>query len=134
MTRKATRPRSLQASETSEHIAVADWLRAHRVIFIHCPNERVRRGPVGPWIGHLKKLERMGVAKGFPDFLIFDRPPELPQFVGATLELKVKGRKPGAAQDAWLSTLGDHGWIIAVANGAGAAIKVLEAWGYGNRR
>jgi hypothetical protein len=53
-------------SETDEHIVVADWLRANGIFFLHVPNEAKRsRG------GHML-LERMGLLKGAPDFLIFD--------------------------------------------------------------
>ena len=65
--------------ESDVSIALADWLRAHRITFVHIPNGELRpakenkKGERYSIIG--QKLLKMGVQPDFPDYLILQPPP-----------------------------------------------------------
>ena len=110
-------------NEDHEHIIVADWLNAKGIMFIHTPNEGRRSWATG------KKLKRMGMRKGVPDFLIFDKPMVFAP--GAALELKaLDGARPSEEQLGFLDRLDERGWLIHWCRGADAAIEWLESLGY----
>lgn len=112
-------------NEDHEHIIVADWLNAKGIMFIHTPNEGRRSWATG------KKLKRMGMKKGVPDFLIFDPPSTLGLMAGTALELKaLDGNKPSPEQLEFLYGLDKRGWLTGWCRGADAAIKWLEGLGY----
>lgn len=112
-------------NEDHEHIIVADWLNAKGIMFIHTPNEGRRSWATG------KKLKRMGMKKGVPDFLIFDAPKGWPSLSGVAIELKaLDGSKPSAEQLSFLSGLNLRGWRVHWCRGADAAIEWLESLGY----
>ena len=115
-------------AEDHEHITVAHWLTLHGVFFIHVPNEGKRSWATG------KKLKRMGMKKGVVDFLIFDPPPnrETVSSIGTVMELKaLDGKKPTDAQIDFMSEMETRGYAIGCFFGSDAAIKWLEALGYG---
>ena len=113
-------------TEDIEQITVADWLRAKKILFHHGNRKGQRK------VQHIMKEARLGSSKGFPDLLIFDRPPLYPSCSGIAIEMKrVKGGKLDPAQGLWLNSLAERGWIIHVAKGANDAIRFLEGLGYG---
>jgi hypothetical protein len=82
----------------------------------------------------------MGASKGFPDFLIFDIPPQrvllewgFSDCVGLALEIKrpVRGSRPTKDQLEWLAKLAKRGWLVRVDWGADEALRALQALGYG---
>jgi hypothetical protein len=86
--------------------------------FHHSPNETYTTSYAA-----LAKNKRMGVSKGFPDFLIV-----LPTGL-AFIELKrVKGGVVAAEQEQWLEALSVHTDKCAVCYGAKHAIQTLELW------
>jgi hypothetical protein len=131
--------------ESDVAIALADWMRARRIKFIHIPNGELR-----PWkkdkkgrrystIG--KKLARMGVQADFPDYLIFTPPPNLLGFCCAAFELKRIGERLREGQKEWLRFLqvlhfaiptDAHGVPRELA-GYDDAVRQLQLWGYGRR-
>ena len=110
-------------TETQEAIALARWMRARGLVFIHVPNEgrrSVRQGAL---------LRSIGVTAGVADYVIFSRAAKAPY--GAVLELKRRvGGRPSAEQLAWLDTMAGLGWASAVCKGAREAVGFLEALGY----
>ena len=113
-------------TEDVEQIAVADWLRAHKVCFHHANRKGQRK------VQHIVKEARLGSSKGFPDLLIFDPPPRKLGYVGVAIEMKrVRGSIVAAEQREWLLALGNRGWYAEVCKGATEAIKTLESLGYG---
>lgn len=80
------------------------------VLYFHSPNEALYRetGPSagneaedrqarGKALHYAQVLLGLGVLPGFPDLVVLERPPLLPQYVGLALE--VKSRKGGASED-----------------------------------
>lgn len=116
-------------TELEEHLLVAQWLRSNGIYFHHSPNEAKRS--VQQWV----MLERMGMIKGWPDFII----PGIPN-IG--LELKrarkpsvrggsfkgtmVAGGKVSPEQMECLRRLSELGWHTHIAYGAADAIQWLE--------
>lgn len=115
-------------TEDDEQRAVVQWLEVHRVEFAHVPNG-----------GYRTRVEAaifrgLGVKRGVPDLIIFDRPPALPGAPAAAIEMKRrKGGVVSPEQREWLEKLRQRGWAVAVCEGADQAIRVLEEWGYGRR-
>ena len=112
------------SNEDAEHIVVAEYLDALGVRWFHCPNGGHRFPSVG------RKLRKMGVKPGVPDFIIVDPPPGIPDAVGVAVELKANGGRVTKAQREWLDDLQDRRWLAMVAIGAGDAISKLAACGY----
>lgn len=109
--------------EAHEHVAVAQWLTVNQIFFTHAPNGEWRHKATA------RKLKRMGVRAGCPDFLIFDRNR---QGRPTALELKaLDGRTPSEDQKTFLDALQRLGWSVSWQRGADAAIKWLEEVGYG---
>lgn len=112
-------------SEESESYTLAFWLRIHKILFCHIPNEGKRSPRAG------KRLKRMGLIAGAPDYLIFNPPPNS-RNCGVAIELKrVKGSEATEAQSVFLGQLRANGWLSYVCYGADHAIRVLEDLGYG---
>lgn len=94
------------ASETAQHIKLAEWLRHNKILFLHVPNEGERS------IGTAVTLKRMGLSPGAPDILIFDTPDD--RYNGVAIELKVDGKKPSKEQRTWIRDLRQRGWAAEV--------------------
>ena len=82
-----------------------------------------------------------GMEPGEPDLRIYDRPPNMPQYVGMAIEMKAasrarkttRGMKWGVAephQRERLQMLEDRGWWCVVCCGREQAIDELKACGY----
>jgi len=120
----ATIGEALGVREDGEHVVVADFLRLLGVRWLHCPNGGKRD------IVTARKLQKMGVSPGVPDFLITAPAPAFPRARGIAIELKAPGGRVSAAQREWLDGLEADGWRAFVAMGAGDAIERIKACGY----
>lgn len=121
-----TRWNSTIPTEDQEQAALVDWLKLHNILFAHVPNGGARDKVTGAI------LKRLGVSKGCPDILIFDRPPKAPECAGVAIELKrQKGGRVTPEQTAWLEHLKARGWAVAVCRGAMEAIRFLQELGFG---
>jgi len=89
-------------------MAVSDYLKYQypKVLFCHIANERKTSPARGA------KFKRMGVRKGMPDFLIFNRGGGL--FIGLAIELKIRPNKITPSQQEVLGQLYDAGWFTRV--------------------
>jgi hypothetical protein len=111
--------------EDVEHMAVARYLNLLGVLWVHVPNEGKRSKAAGA------RLKAMGMRPGFPDFLIFDRPPNHSGINGVAIELKrVKGGKVSPEQRECLDELLQRGWMAMVKEGANEAIEMLRTLGW----
>lgn len=125
-------------AEGLDQYNTAEWLRLHRIKFIHIPNERKS----SPQEGLMMKL--LGLEPGASDLLIFTPPPRYPNAPGVAMEMKSKARqkqdgtaRSGAVSEdqiEWLAGMEALGWVTKVAFGADDAINYLTWLGYGARR
>lgn len=108
---------------------MVEWLRLHGICHIAVPNAGKRSFRAA------SRLKAEGLAPGFPDLLIFDRPPLVKEAIGVALEMKrnSKTARLDPLQKWWSGLLTDRGWVSAVAYGATEAIKLLKDCGYGRR-
>jgi hypothetical protein len=111
--------------EYHEHCIVAAWLDANKVFYCHPANGEWRHPATA------RRLKRMGVKAGCPDFLIFKPPPNAPDKVGTAIELKALDGTLSETQRQFLATLNIYRWSFAVCFGARQAIEYLERQGYG---
>jgi hypothetical protein len=128
--------RELIPTEEQEQEALCEWLRLHNITFHHSPNEGMHA------VQYRVKQKALGVSKGFPDVMIFDKPAgewfvdgigSMP-FSGVAIELKRrKGGVTSPEQQQWLSALESRGWVVNVCKGADEAISFLEGLGFGKR-
>ena len=132
---KTSRPRRVAPEanplEESEQLTVVEWLRVHKIRFHASPNGGLRHAVVA------MRMKRLGCSPGFPDIMIFDRPPIVEgglMFVGCAIEMK--RRKEGTVspeQKEWLAALTELGWAAKVCRGCDEAIAYLEYLGYGGK-
>jgi hypothetical protein len=112
--------------EYDECLVLTKWLRRHKIVHVHIPNEGRRSKVTGA------RLRAIGLHSGFPDYLILTPPPRDPRFRGVALEMKRRGKdKPSVKQAAWLALLGGLDWLTMVGHGADEAIAELKSVGYG---
>lgn len=113
------------APEEAEMLVLAQWLDAVGLLWCHPPNE----GMHSPQ--YLRKRAQLGVKRGVPDVIIFDRPPNDPEAHGVAIELKrVHGAVATASQREWIAALADRRWRCAICKGADAAIAFLISLGW----
>lgn len=113
-------------TERQESFALASWLRLHNVLFLHVPNEGLGR----TWQQGFT-LKRMGMSKGAPDYVIFDRGSS--KYRGVAIELKRTIKSTTSPEQLrWLENLREHGWYAIVCFGADHAITELQKLGIGN--
>lgn len=99
-------------------------LRARGVRFFAVPNGGLRDGATSA------KLWREGVQAGVPDLIIVDRPPALPDKVGAALEIKTDTGRLSPDQSVWLQDLEARGWFARMAKGNDGLLRILAGLGY----
>lgn len=112
-------------SETSEHIAVAQYLgRLPWVLWTHPANGGYR------FKSTARMLQRMGASPGCPDILIFTPGP----ISGRPMAIEMKSTARHASvrpeQKSWLARLSAIGWDAFVCRGALVALEKLRAAGY----
>jgi VRR-NUC domain len=108
-------------SEDHESVSFANWLElkisegASIEKFSHLPLE-THTSPI-----QAKRLQRMGVRRGVPDYLIVVKNRIV------FIELKrAHGGQVSPAQTAWLDALGRAGAVVAVCEGASEAKKLIS--------
>jgi hypothetical protein len=111
--------------EKDEHIRLCVWLRHCQVLFLHVPNEGKRS------VQEAMMLQRMGLSKGAPDFIIFDSPD--PKYKGVAIELKVQGGRASKEQKEWIQNLRDRGWAADFCWSYLEAVKWLMDLGFKER-
>lgn len=113
-------------TEDQEQSAFVQWLRLKRILFTSIPNESKRSIVYGA------KLKRLGMSKGAPDLIIFDRSADLEAkgYLGLAIEMKSMTGKMRPEQNAWLDSLEKAGWATTVCYGARQAVEFMESWGY----
>ena len=115
--------------EGLEQWTVAEWLRFHKVMFLHSPNEGKRDKRLG------QMLKMLGLEPGAADIIIFDSPPGPAAFYrGTAIEMKTKTGKATLSQKDWLAELAKRGWYVAICNGSNEAIELLEELAYDRKR
>lgn len=123
-------------SEHAEQAAVVRWLTTQGVLLAErdqFENIAFCSVPNGARVSERErsKLVAEGLSPGFPDLLIFDRPPACPDKVGVALEMKRRdGGKTPENQRQWHAKLRARGWTVVVANGAREAVEQLRRLGY----
>ncbi len=104
-------------------MVVVKALDRARIKFFHVPNERRDEST-------RIALSSSGVKPGVPDLVIIDPPPGV-DAVGAVIEMKRReGGKVSRVQEQWLDWFEERGWVVAVCEGAAAALDQLRTWGY----
>jgi hypothetical protein len=119
--------------EKHEQMALAGWLDAIGVLWMHVPNERmVNHLPNAlSRMNYIKSLKRQGMKNGVPDNFIFTVAPL--NVKPTALELKRIGENPTKDQQMWLDALHMEGWNAGWFQGFDAAYTWLKSLGYGVR-
>lgn len=123
--------RQTYRSEYALTVAVANYL-AHRkdLLWSHIPSGEHRNAVTGA------KLKRMGLIRGLPDFLIFDKCTyseykaghlyRIREKVGVAIELKVGKNKTTPEQAEWLEKLVKRNWRCAVCYSLDEVVEIVE--------
>ena len=89
----------MKTNETLEQIAVANYLRLKKILFIHIQNEGKRS------LTTARILKAMGLQPGFPDLLILEPKGE---YHGLAIEMKTETGRLSENQREWLRQLRDN--------------------------
>jgi VRR-NUC domain len=118
---RARREAVPRPKEISLHMPVADLLRQ-----LARPDWRWSHYPSGEHrdVRTAAKLKKMGVQRGWPDFILFD-----PNGLLYALELKRAGGRLSADQEAFRTWCIERAVNHAVVCTVAEAIKILSAWG-----
>jgi len=118
-----------KGNETDFQKTVARTLNLMGVLWTHPANERkttVKRGKNGKlYSPEGSKLKQMGVKKGVPDILIFDK---IKEFSGFAIELKAGSNKASEHQLEWLSELEKRGWKTLVTNSLDEVLHCINEY------
>jgi hypothetical protein len=119
--------------EKDEQMAVAGWLDAIGVVWLHIPNERMvnHLNNKGARMGYLNSLARQGLKKGALDNFIFTPAPGNGK--PTAFELKRIGEKATADQKEWIAKLYALGWNTGCFQGFDMTYAWLRGLGYGVR-
>lgn len=94
--------------EDALNVAVANYIKLQypNAFFAHVPNGGSRN------VIEAVKLKKMGVRKGLPDILIFQRKffKDKSSYAGLFIELKIKPNKPTEEQIFAMNELRKNGW------------------------
>lgn len=126
---KHTLPRKgIAPIELSEQIYLASVLdQTPGFVWCAVPNAGKRSARTG------SDMKRSGLKPGFPDCLVFTRPPAQPDAPGTAFEMKRSNGVPSDVkpeQRQWLDTMRSLGWATFVGYGANDALVKLAALGY----
>ena len=132
--KKCTPAKSRKHYERQECIAFAQWLRLHKIRFLHVPNgeERPKKkivtksGKIIQICPSGNVLKAMGVQKGFPDFIIWVKN----KYHGA-LVIEMKQKNDGIIsmeQQDWIDGLIDGGYLALACNGWDDARRATLAY------
>ena len=114
-------------SEHSEQVSLTSHLDRARICFCAVPNGGLRD------IETARSMVAEGAKKGVPDILIFDPPPDFPEYCATFIEMKVRDPKKavtGPDQLKWHDKLRDRNWMGAVCYGSTEAIQYMRTLGY----
>lgn len=103
----------------------ADWLRAHKIKFLHIPNEGKRH----PLEGLAQKA--LGLNPSASDYLILSKVPLHPEARGVFIEMKTLKGTATEGQLKFLDSVKEEGNIGTVCYGCDDAIKFMESLGFG---
>lgn len=109
--------------EDALHVACMDWIRtqqmSHPILYWlhHSPNGGARSLKEGI------RFKRMGVKRGFPDFLI---PFKSGQWLGLAIELKSDHGVVSAFQKEWMTAFDSYGYCCGVCRDLDGFIKVVN--------
>ena len=110
--------------EQQIHRLVISALHCSGVCVIHVPMGGKRTQNSG------RVMRSLGAPRGFPDLVILDPPPALPDKVGTALELKTVGGRLAPEQKVWMHRLKERGWHVGVTYGDEQAFAFLTEAGY----
>lgn len=116
-----------ELSELQQQSIVVSVLRRAGILCAAVPNGHVRSKRQS-----IQAFQE-GVSAGFPDLLIFSRPPAHPDACGTVLEMKRGTATPHDVrpeQRKWLENLRSVGWCVVVGFGAKDAVDKLRQLGY----
>ena len=139
MKSKSMKIKKMKVSEDQESMALVEWLKIMDLPHHHSANEQPAQKMFGrrhdgkplwsPNWSTLRRLKNMGVARGFPDYLVWI-PKERSRSSKALLlaiEMKSATGKASEDQKRWLETIG---WVNDcegfVCKGADEAIKLIR--------
>lgn len=109
----------MRQTEAQLQMAVARYLDARGFLWCHVPNGEARNAVTGA------KLKRMGVKRGVPDVLIFNRCGG-EKSVSLAIELKTGKNKMTPEQSRWCYKLQECGWFHAVCWSVDEVIAEVE--------
>lgn len=109
----------IKSDETQDTIVVASWMRLHRIVFYHIPNEAKRS------IATAMIEKEMGLESGVPDFCIAMA---RKGYHGLYIEMKTEKGKATENQLKWLKKLREQGYATYICRSSKSAIKCISEY------
>lgn len=114
------RPRAnINLTEDAVTEAIVDYCKKRGILIAHVPNEGKRSLQYGV------RLKRMGMQKGFPDFII---PIPKGKYHGLYIEVKVNNNTTTADQKKWLTQLHSNGYAATTCWGIDEGMAVVNRY------
>lgn len=120
--------------ESEEQIAFVNYCEANNIIVLSTQNGMYipKKNDDGTkdfnHFGYIRRQKAMGLKKGFPDLIILHSNRSKTHEVFFIEMKRVKGGKLKPEQEEWIHRLDDAGYMVGIAHGCDAAIRVLNRY------
>ena len=114
--------------EKEEQIAFVEYCEVNGICAVSTQNGFKMPKTAFNYAAYSRTLKKMGLSKGFPDLIIFEKNKSKSHEVLMIEMKRQKGGKLHAEQEEWLQKLDKKDYCVGVAKGCESAIRILQKY------
>lgn len=114
--------------EKEEQIAFVEYCEVNGICVVSTQNGFKMPKTAFNYAAYSRTLKKMGLSKGFPDLIIFEKNKSKSHEVLLIEMKRQKGGKLHAEQEEWLQKFDKKDYCIGVAKGCESAIRILQKY------
>lgn len=114
--------------EKEEQIAFVEYCEVNGICAVSTQNGFKMPKTAFNYAAYSRTLKKMGLSKGFPDLIIFEKNKSKSHEVLLIEMKRQKGGKLHAEQEEWLQKLDKKDYCVGVAKGCESAIRILQKY------
>ena len=114
--------------EKEEQIAFVEYSEVNGICVVSTQNGFKMPKTAFNYAAYSRTLKKMGLSKGFPDLIIFEKNKSKSHEVLLIEMKRQKGGKLHEEQEEWLQKLDKKDYCVGVAKGCESAIRILQKY------